>query len=134
MKLPKLFILYVILPSLFFPLYFILVNAADSLIGTQSLLYTIDFENKKQLIKTFFEDWLLSLPIMFGLFYFMIVSIYYFTSKIKSNPVLITMVICIVLMVFITYLFGFRGTELVLNGLLVAIFIGLYAHAKKAVS
>lgn len=131
MRFIRVLLIYVIVPALFYPVYFAVANAADSLFGTRALLSWLAFESQSQLIKTFLKDWLAALPVMFGIFYLIILPVSYVMRKKFTRHTLFSLGAWLLIAVLLSYLFGFRGTEIVVHGVAVLAFAGLYLVAGR---
>ncbi len=126
MRYIRLLLIYVIVPALFYPVYFAVVNAADSLFGTRTLINWLAFESQSQLINTFLKDWLAALPVMFGIFYLIVLPVSYVICIKYTRHSAYSLVGCLVITVLLSYLLGFRGLEIVANGVAVLAFAGMY--------
>ncbi len=126
MRYIRLLLIYVIVPTLFYPVYFAVVNAADSLFGTQTLINWLAFDSQSPLIKTFLKDWLSALPVMFGIFYLIVLPVSYVTCIKHTHHGAYSLLGCLLITVLLSYLLGFRGLEIVVNGVAVLAFAGMY--------
>ena len=119
-------LLYIIVPILFYPSYFIVANLIDMIFGQQILMAWIEFMPLTLLFDTFFKDWLDSLLIMFCIFYLLIVPIYFFTKRIKINNFRINALIAAVLMAILSFTIGFNSQGLATNTISVVVFVFIY--------
>ena len=119
-------LLYIIVPILFYPSYFIVANLIDMIFGQQILMAWIEFMPLTLLFDTFFKDWLDSLLIMFCIFYLLIVPIYFFTKRIKINNFRINALIAAVLMSILSLTIGFNSQGLATNTISVVVFVFIY--------
>ena len=119
-------LLYIIVPILFYPSYFIVANLIDMIFGQQILMAWIEFMPLTLLFDTFFKDWLDSLLIMFCIFYLLIVPIYFFTKRIKINNFRINALIAAVLMAILSLTIGFNSQGLATNTISVVVFVFIY--------
>ena len=126
MRYIRLLLIYIIVPTLFYPVYFVVVNVADSLFGTQSLINWLAFESHSQLIKTFLKDWQAALPVMFGIFYLIVLPVSYVTGIKYTRHIAHSLFGCLIITVLLSYLFSFRGLEIVVNGVAILAFAGMY--------
>lgn len=122
----RLLLIYVIVPALFYPVYFTVVNAADSLFGTRTLINWLAFEPQSPLIKTFLKDWLAALPVMFAIFYLIVLPVNYVICIKYTRHTAYSLVGCLVITVLLSYLLGFRELEIVVNGVAILAFAGMY--------
>lgn len=123
--------IYFLIPVLFYPIYFIVANSVDSLVGNQQFMNWLQFESKTLLIKTILSDWVAALPIMFGLYYFMIVPVKLLAAKLNFKHPLIIALACVLLICVLSVILGFRNLGLITNGLSVFMFVLFYIASLK---
>ena len=127
----KTIVKYVLVPALFYPIYFIIANFIDSLFGNQHLIVWMQFESPSLLLNTFFKDWFSSLPTMFGIFYLLILPAIFLNTKFGFNRVLTRMIIPAALMCLFSYILGFGYLGIITNSLSVFMFVLFYLTTQK---
>ena len=118
-------LIYAVAPALFYPIYFLIANIIDTILGEQLLLNWWQFDSRTTLFEIFLHDWLQSLPVMFGIFYLLILPVRYLLSRFNSHHLLTSAIICTILFCALSYLLGFRNQSLIVNSLSVLVFLGL---------
>lgn len=124
-------LIYVLIPALFYPLYFLIVNIIDSLLGEQQLINWLQFESHQLLLTTFLYDWLNALPVMFGIFYIIVLPTKYLMSKSHLKNSLSLALICAGIAYLLSFMIGFRNLALLANSLSVFSFVIFYTSSHK---
>lgn len=122
----KVFLYYICLPVLFYPVYFLVANLIDSLFGDQQLINWLYFDSRSILLKTFFKDWLSSLPVMYLFFYLLIIPIELLSRKIFNTSKLLVYIASLAIITGGAYFAGFREMGLIINASAVFFMITLY--------
>ena len=122
----KYFLYYICLPVLFYPVYFLVANSIDSLLGDQQLVNWLYFDSRLVLLKTFFKDWLSSLPVMYMIFYLLIIPIELLSRKIFNTSMPLVYIASLAIITGGSYIAGFRGHGLIINAFTVFFIITLY--------
>lgn len=104
-----------LLPLLFYPVYFIAVNVVDSIAGDQQLINWLLFDSRHILFFTFLEDWLHSLPVMYGLFFLVIKPVMLLSEKILKVATLAVIMIVGVIVFAVSGALGFGGVGIFVN-------------------
>ena len=123
--------LYIIVPLLFYPSYFIVANMIDMIFGEQILMTWFEFMPFTLLFDTFFKDWLNSLLIMFCIFYLLILPTYLFTKWIKIDSFIINALIAVILVLILSLMLGFDSQGLATNTISVVSFVFIYFSSLK---
>ena len=111
---------------MFYPVYFLVVNLIDSLLGDQQLINWLYFDSRPVLLKTFFKDWLSSLPAMYMIFYLLIIPIDFFSRKIFNTSMLLVYITSLTIFTAGSYIAGFREFGLIINTSAVFFIITFY--------
>ena len=111
---------------MFYPVYFLVVNLIDSLLGDQQLINWLYFDSRPVLLKTFFKDWLSSLPVMYMIFYLLIIPIEFFSRKIFNTSMLLVYITSLTIVTVGSYIAGFRELGLIINTSAVFFIITFY--------
>lgn len=127
----KLLFVYIIIPILIFPIYFVVANAVDSLFGSHNIINWLAFDSRTLLVKTFLNDWLEAFPVMFGIFYLIILPVNYFIRRISNWQITISAACCMGIIVLLSFLFGFRDAELIVHGITIFLLVELYIITGK---
>ncbi len=123
---------YLFLPVLFYPIYFLVVNITDTLVGDQQLINWLYFGYRSVLLQTFANDWLSSLPVMYAVFYILILPAA-LLSKRLFTATLVTLSTYTILLVIVTagsYMLGFRESGLIVNATSAFFMISLHLFSQ----
>ncbi len=122
----KYFIYYVCLPVLFYPVYFLVANIIDTLLGDQQLINWLYLDSRSALLKIFIKDWISSLPVMYLIFYLIIMPLEAIFGKIFKKSMLPVYIASLAIVTGVTYTAGFRELGLLINTATVFFIITLY--------
>ena len=122
----KYFFYYICLPVLFYPVYFLVTNLIDALFGDQQLLNWLYFDSRSVLLKIFFNDWLSSLPVMYMIFYMLIIPVEFLSRKIFNASMLFVYIVSLAIITGGSYMAGFRDFGLIINASAVFFIITCY--------
>ena len=122
----KYFIYYVCLPVLFYPVYFLVANLIDTLLGDQQLINWLYLDSRSALLKVFFKDWISSLPVMYLIFYLIIMPLEAIFGKIFKKSMLSVYIASLAIVTGVAYTVGFRELGLLINTATVFFIITLY--------
>lgn len=111
----KHFVYYVCLPVVFYPVYFLAANLIDSLLGDQQLINWIYFDSRSLLLKTFFKDWLSSLPVMYMIFYLLIMPVELLSRRFFNTSIILVYIVSLAVVTWGSYIAGFRELGLIIN-------------------
>ena len=114
------------MPLLFYPAYFLVANIIDSALGDQQLINWLLFDSRSLLLKIFFKDWFNSAPIMYIIFYLLILPLELFSRKFFNSSTLFVYFISLVVIAAGSYMTGFTGLALIINTLAVLSMIYLF--------
>lgn len=126
----KHFLYYICLPVLFYPAYFLAANLIDTLLGDQQLINWLYFDSRSDLLKIFFKDWLSSLPIMYIIFYLLIMPIELFSRRILNTSMPFVYIASILIVAGGSSIVGFVGLGLIINSLAVFFMLTSYSVSK----
>ena len=119
---------YVIVPALFYPVYFVVANIIDSLFGNQQLINWLEFDSHMLLLKTFFNDWLDAIPIMFLIFYILVIPVKILLSimPLKKGITLTHAIICAGILGLTSLFVEFGTLGVITNSISALFFVLLY--------
>jgi hypothetical protein len=129
-------IYFLLLPLLFYPLYFLAVNIVDSIMGDQQLINWLYFDSKHKLLFTFINDWKSSLPVMYGVYLILVKPLHFLSSKLFFGSFWLEYILAIIIVVLASYLFGFREISLVANSFAIVIilfFVNISEYIYKSI-
>ena len=135
MSIKKHFLIIIFLPMMIYPVYFIWVNAIDSLFGDQQLIYWLLFDSHYLLFTVTIGDWVHSLPIMYSLYIFVILPLYFILNFYKKYSFITLCLTCSFVILLTSLYLDFEGNGLVSNTLTMltytALFYGLSIFKKN---
>ena len=123
---------YSFLPVLFYPIYFLAANSIDTLLGDQQLINWLYFDSRSALLKMFLKDWLSSLPVMYIIFYLIILPLELFFRKTFNTSILFVYISSLLIVSGGSYVVGFSELGLIINTLALFFMITFY-YASKVV-
>ena len=94
-------------------------NLIDSLLGDQQLVNWLYFDSRSVLRGVFFKDWLNALPVMYLIFYLLVMPVGLLSRKFFNASLLLVYIACIAIVAGCSYIAGFRELGLVINSLTV---------------
>lgn len=131
MQVLKSILVYLLVPAMFYPVYLIIAKIIDIAAGIQYVLYWNEFESKTQLLRTVIGDWLAALPVMYGIFYLLILPTAHVISKAASGNPWLWFSCGLFIITLLSYLLGFRGMEIVTHSITMAVCMIIYGAANR---
>ena len=125
-------VFYIVLPTLFYLVYFLVANSIDTLFGDQQLINWLTFDSRSILLKTFFNDWWQSLPVMYAIMFLLVMPAELLVGRLSLAAVLIYLVPPVVIGV-LSYVIGFKELGLIINIISVLAMVVFYRLAKMLV-
>lgn len=110
----KRYVFYILLPVLFYPVYFTVANMLDTVLGEQQLVNGFYFDSRLILLETFVTDWLQSLPVMYAIMFLVILPAESLVNRVTSSQILLYMVVMLIIGA-LSYGVGFREVGLAIN-------------------
>lgn len=124
------FVVKLLVPLFFYPLYFLALNLVDSVFGDQQLINWLMFDSKSLLLKIFMDDWLNSAPVMYLFFFAVILPLDFMVrTQLKLSVVFVLLPSSLVVFL-LSYWAGFRELAL-LGNVLSAIFAMGFFYSSK---